>query len=293
MLTRIEVDGFKNLVDFSLDFGPYTCIAGENGVGKSNIFDAVRFLSLLTDHTIIQSALQIRSSEEGTGEIGELFFSANGETKDRITLAAEMIVGKRVVDDFGRPGVHPEKLTAMNQLLHDIAVDPDEPVAADNPLRQVIVATHSPYFVQLQNADDVVLAKNPALRALAGKVIRPLRCYPLQHTWRDRKNQEEQAGRARGVGKIELQAYLIPPEDGQISFPDRVPTPEVKVIEKDRATPRPRGKNWRAYFDKDTRGSLPARQEPPLEEQDQLRGSASLTSERMAGSRWRGREKHV
>ncbi len=31
MLTRIEVDGFKNLVDFSLDFGPYTCIAGENG----------------------------------------------------------------------------------------------------------------------------------------------------------------------------------------------------------------------------------------------------------------------
>jgi hypothetical protein len=65
------------------------------------------------------------------------------------------------------------------------------------------------------------------------------------------------------------------------------------VVEKDRATPRPRGKNWRAYFDKDTRGSLPARQEPALEEQDQLRGSASLTSERMAGSRWRRREKHV
>ena len=106
MLTRIEVDGFKNLVDFSLDFGPYTCIAGENGVGKSNIFDAIRFLSLLTDHTIIQSALQIRSSEEGTGEIGELFFAANGETRDRITVAAEMIVGKRVVDDFGRPDLH-------------------------------------------------------------------------------------------------------------------------------------------------------------------------------------------
>ena len=43
MLTRIEVDGFKNLVEFALDFGPYTCIAGANGVGKSNIFDAIRF----------------------------------------------------------------------------------------------------------------------------------------------------------------------------------------------------------------------------------------------------------
>ena len=105
MLTRIEVDGFKNLVDFTLDFGPYTCIAGVNGVGKSNIFDAIRFLSLLTDHTINQAALQIRSPEQGTGEIGDLFFSASGQTRKRITMAFEMIVDSDVVDDFGRPGV--------------------------------------------------------------------------------------------------------------------------------------------------------------------------------------------
>ena len=94
MLTRIEVDGFKNLVDFSLELGPYTCIAGVNGVGKSNIFDAIRFLSLLTDHTINQSALLIRSSEQDTGEIADLFFSANGNTVNRIRFAAEMIVDR-------------------------------------------------------------------------------------------------------------------------------------------------------------------------------------------------------
>ena len=98
MLTRIEVDGFKNLVDFTLDFGPYTCIAGVNGVGKSNIFDAIRFLSLLTDHTINQAALQIRSPEQDTGEVGDLFFSASGETRKRITMAVEMIVDSHVVD---------------------------------------------------------------------------------------------------------------------------------------------------------------------------------------------------
>ena len=47
MLTRLEADGFKNLIDFAVDFGPYTCIAGPNGVGKSNVFDAIHFLSLL------------------------------------------------------------------------------------------------------------------------------------------------------------------------------------------------------------------------------------------------------
>lgn len=40
MLTRLEVDGFKNLLDFPVDFGPFNCIAGPNGVGKSNLFDA-------------------------------------------------------------------------------------------------------------------------------------------------------------------------------------------------------------------------------------------------------------
>ena len=47
MLTRLEVDGFKNLLGFDAYFGPYTCIAGPNAVGKSNIFDAIEFLSLL------------------------------------------------------------------------------------------------------------------------------------------------------------------------------------------------------------------------------------------------------
>jgi len=46
MLTRLIVSGFKNLVDVDVRFGPFTtCVAGANGVGKSNLFDAIRFLS--------------------------------------------------------------------------------------------------------------------------------------------------------------------------------------------------------------------------------------------------------
>lgn len=44
MLTRLKVNGFKNLVDVDILFGPFTCVAGANAVGKSNLFDAIRFL---------------------------------------------------------------------------------------------------------------------------------------------------------------------------------------------------------------------------------------------------------
>ena len=40
MLTRLKVNGFKNLVDVDVRFGPFTCLAGVNEVGKSNLFDA-------------------------------------------------------------------------------------------------------------------------------------------------------------------------------------------------------------------------------------------------------------
>jgi len=97
MLTRLEVDGFKNLVNFSLDFGPYTCIAGPNGAGKSNIFDAIRFLSLLTEHTINEAALQTRNAGEETGNIQDLLFLGAGERNSCMRFSAEMIVDKRCV----------------------------------------------------------------------------------------------------------------------------------------------------------------------------------------------------
>jgi predicted ATPase len=111
MLTRLEVHGFKNLLNFSVDFGPFTCIAGPNGVGKSNIFDAIKFLSLLADYPIMEAALKVRGEEtEKTSKSENVFwepkdiFWTDGEHLiEEVNLAAEMIVEKEVQDDFGRP----------------------------------------------------------------------------------------------------------------------------------------------------------------------------------------------
>lgn len=45
MLTRPKVTGLKNLVGVAVRFGSFTSSAGANGVGKSNLFDAIKFLN--------------------------------------------------------------------------------------------------------------------------------------------------------------------------------------------------------------------------------------------------------
>lgn len=101
MLTRLEADGFKNLVGFAADFGPCTCIAGPNGIGKSNVFDAIHFLSLLADRSILEAALHVRAGTGDTGRVEDLFLRGGRST---FRLAAEMLVDRKVRDDFARAG---------------------------------------------------------------------------------------------------------------------------------------------------------------------------------------------
>lgn len=106
MLTRLEVTGFKNLLDFKADFGPFTCIAGPNGAGKSNVFDAIQFLSLLADNEDLTTAAQKVRSVAGRAEDPRHLLWTDGEVvAPEIKLAAEMIVPKHVLDDFGREAV--------------------------------------------------------------------------------------------------------------------------------------------------------------------------------------------
>ncbi len=75
MLTRLRVKGFKNLVDTEVHFGPFTCVAGGNAVGKSNLFDAIRFLSLLAGGKLDEAARSIRAEGGKNGDIKSLFTS--------------------------------------------------------------------------------------------------------------------------------------------------------------------------------------------------------------------------
>ena len=102
MLTRLKVDGFKNLVGVDLRFGPFTCIAGVNGAGKSNLFDAIRFLGALASRPLMDAAATVRGGQRAA-DVRAIFHRTGAVCGERMRFDVEMIVPQQAVDDVGQP----------------------------------------------------------------------------------------------------------------------------------------------------------------------------------------------
>jgi predicted ATPase len=102
MLTRLKVSGFKNLVDVDVRFGPFTCVAGANGVGKSNLFDAIRFLSSLAERPLVEAALSVRDEESKSGDVRSLFHRIGKDFEKEMSFEAEMIIPQTATDELGQ-----------------------------------------------------------------------------------------------------------------------------------------------------------------------------------------------
>jgi predicted ATPase len=151
VLTRLEIDGFKNLLNFSIDFGPFTCIAGPNGVGKSNIFDAIRFLSLLTDNTLTEAALKVRGSATDSGDLRDLFYAGEAGHRDQIRIAAEMIISPDdIQDDFGRFAI-----PSSTFLRYEIRVGYESRSHDEPPTRLVLLHESLDYITQGEAATNL------------------------------------------------------------------------------------------------------------------------------------------
>lgn len=101
MLTRLKVEGFKSLLDVDIHFGPFTCIAGMNAVGKSNLFDAIRFLHLLTRHPIMEAVKLLRETKGRSPDPRSLFTAFEEFRASEMRFTAEMIVARDVEDELG------------------------------------------------------------------------------------------------------------------------------------------------------------------------------------------------
>lgn len=96
MITRIEIDGFKTFEDFSLDLRPFTAIVGPNASGKSNLFDAVKFVSRLAQTDIRDAMRDVR------GRPVELFrLTKPGARRARMAFAIEVLLEPGGADAFG------------------------------------------------------------------------------------------------------------------------------------------------------------------------------------------------
>lgn len=103
MLTRLKVSGFKNLDQVDVHFGPFTCIAGPNGVGKSNLFDAIMFLSALADRPLMDAAQEVRGGDARRGDVASLFRRTGDQTTDRMDFEVELLIPPEGEDALGQP----------------------------------------------------------------------------------------------------------------------------------------------------------------------------------------------
>lgn len=102
MITKLKINGFKNLVKVDIRFGPFTCIAGTNAVGKSNLFDALKFVSSLTEKTLLDAAKSVRSEGQKNSDIRGLFHRIGDAYAEQMSFEIEMIIPKEGVDELGQ-----------------------------------------------------------------------------------------------------------------------------------------------------------------------------------------------
>ena len=103
MLVALTIKNFKSIREAHVRFGPVTCFVGHNGAGKSNLFDAIHFLSALADRDISDAAAEVRSTNDGGTSPLDLVFRRDPDRK--IELTADMVVPTEVVDYFSDSAV--------------------------------------------------------------------------------------------------------------------------------------------------------------------------------------------
>lgn len=96
MITRIEIDGFKSFVGFSINVSPFLAVLGANAAGKSNFFDAIQFLRHVTEGGLAKAVREAR------GDLEDLFRRrGDGTHVDRLEFAVEVLLDPTVRDQWG------------------------------------------------------------------------------------------------------------------------------------------------------------------------------------------------
>lgn len=177
MLTRLRVSGFKNLLNIDVRFGPFTCIAGSNGVGKSNLFDAIQFLSLLADRSLVEAALSIRNEDSKTSDLRSLFYKYGEVHADEMSFKAEMIVPSLGIDDLGQPAK-----ASITFLSYEIIIQ-YKPGGSTNALGQLELTGEALTHIKIGEARDHLKFKHSSKwrkSAVTGRRTSPLISTEIQ-----------------------------------------------------------------------------------------------------------------
>ena len=98
MLLALSIRNFKSIRAARIRFGPLTCCIGGNGAGKSNLFDAIHFLSALADVNIKTAAARVLRGTRDRSPLLDLVFERDPDRE--IQLSADITTPRSVLDDY-------------------------------------------------------------------------------------------------------------------------------------------------------------------------------------------------
>lgn len=119
-LTSLRLTNFKNYESQSLDLSPcLNCFVGLNGMGKTNVLDAVHFLCISKSHTLLTDKQLMRH--------GEAFFRLEGvfeQGEERTKLVVKLANGHR--KEIERNGVAFQRIADFVGLFPVVMIAPDD-----------------------------------------------------------------------------------------------------------------------------------------------------------------------
>ncbi len=148
MIVQFECDGFKNLQNVVLPLRPFQAFAGPNNAGKSNLFDALRLLSMLPDHDLPDILQSIR------GDPFEIFTQLpDGSYAKTMRIALELLLNGTFTDEF-----EGDVTLKRTWLRYEIEIERDE---SDSGNRVQIAGEQ---LLLKQSKDKLPWRSSPAFR---------------------------------------------------------------------------------------------------------------------------------
>lgn len=183
MIRKIHIDGFKSIVSQTLELGRVNCFIGANGVGKSNILEAIGVLSAAASGKVDDESLLRRGVRPGVPRLYKTSFES-ASVPVHIGLSAESGSSSNTASyrvSLLNPLENPEpawsfkteRLTSGNEEIVSDGVRNKRnltPTAGLAALKLVEVSTESSATELMQRLQNFAIysPNTPTLRAMVG-----------------------------------------------------------------------------------------------------------------------------
>lgn len=165
ILQSLHLTNFKNIANASLDFShKINCFLGNNGMGKSNLLDAIYFLSFTKSFTRIQDAMLIRRGED-YGIVNGRYLRHGAEEEINAGLR------KAARKSFKRGGKEYKRISSHIGLFPAVMVAPsDQSLVTDSSAERrrfidmIISQADAPYLEALMRYNQALEQRNRMLR---------------------------------------------------------------------------------------------------------------------------------